>query len=156
MVYVSTPNVLAKQSTQSLQIANFFFPFLPEKSTLCPVITLKAYEEGTSLEWDKVANLLDQATQWLWPLVQWLAGLKAVLTAAGIGTTILSAHSTRGHRRKVGITANDILKAADWSSGSVFRSFIINHLTIRLMVELFCPIQLQTTPLIRETKHSEV
>ena len=53
--------------------------------------------------------------------------LKAVLTAAGIDTAIFSTHSTTGESScaaaKVGITTNDILKAADWSSESVFQKF---------------------------------
>ena len=41
------PNTLAKQSRQGFQIANFFFPSLPGNPLLCPVTTLKAYEERT-------------------------------------------------------------------------------------------------------------
>ena len=39
------PNTLAKQFGQGSQIANFFFPSLPGNPLLCPVTTLKAYEE---------------------------------------------------------------------------------------------------------------
>ena len=53
--------------------------------------------------------------------------LKAVLTAAEIDTALFSVHSTTGASScasaKVGITTNDILKAADWSSESVFQKF---------------------------------
>ena len=36
------PNVLAKQSRQGSQTANFFFPSFPGNPTLCPVMTLKS------------------------------------------------------------------------------------------------------------------
>ena len=53
--------------------------------------------------------------------------LKSVLSAAGIDTAIFSAHSIRGAfssaAANVGITTNDILKAANWSSESVFQRF---------------------------------
>ena len=62
--------------------------------------------------------------------------LKSVLTAAGIDTAILSAHSTReassSAAANVGITTSNILKAADWSSESVFQKF---HLKICHLVE---------------------
>ena len=53
--------------------------------------------------------------------------LKSVLSAAGINTAIFSAHSTGGASSSaaanVGITTNDILKATNWSSESVFQRF---------------------------------
>ena len=123
------PNVLAKQSRQGSQIAHFFFPSLPENPTLCPVMTLKAYEDRTKPIRDNEPRLF---ISFIKPykavtsssVARWL---KAVLTAAGIDTAIFSAHSTRGASSsaaaKVGITTNDILKAADWSSESVFQKF---------------------------------
>ena len=41
------PNTLAKQSRQGSQIADFFFSSPPENLILCPVTTLRAYEERT-------------------------------------------------------------------------------------------------------------
>ena len=53
--------------------------------------------------------------------------LKSLLEAAGIDTSVFTAHSVRGTSSSVaanlGITTNDILKAADWSSESVFERF---------------------------------
>ena len=53
--------------------------------------------------------------------------LKSLLEAAGIDTTVFTAHSAQGASSSaaanLGITTNDILKAADWSSESVFQRF---------------------------------
>ena len=53
--------------------------------------------------------------------------LKDVLQQAGIDIWIFGAHSIRGASSSgaatAGVTTNDILKAADWSSESVFRNF---------------------------------
>ena len=53
--------------------------------------------------------------------------LKSLLEAAGIDTSVFTAHSVRGASSSVaanlGITTNDILRAADWSSESVFQRF---------------------------------
>ena len=52
---------------------------------------------------------------------------KALLEAAGVDTSIFNAHSVRGasstSAANMGITTNDILKAADWAFGSVFQKF---------------------------------
>ena len=46
---------------------------------------------------------------------------------AGIDTSVFKAHSTRGAATtaaaNAGITTDDILKAADWSSDTVFKRF---------------------------------
>ena len=53
--------------------------------------------------------------------------LKTILEQSGIDTTIFKAHSTRAASVSAatqrGITTNDILQAADWSSDSVFHRF---------------------------------
>ena len=50
--------------------------------------------------------------------------LKSVLSAAGIDTTIFSTRgASSSAAANVIITTNDILKAANWSSESVFRRF---------------------------------
>ena len=53
--------------------------------------------------------------------------LHEVLRLAGIDVSVFSGHSVRGESTSAaaaaGITTNDILKAADWSSDSVFRRF---------------------------------
>ena len=57
-------------------------------------------------------------------IVRWL---KTVLKLAGIDVSIFGAHSVRGASSStamnMGITTNDILKAADWSSKSIFQKF---------------------------------
>ena len=53
--------------------------------------------------------------------------IKTLLTKAGINTDIFKAHSVgsaaTSTAANAGITTNDILKAADWSSESVFQKF---------------------------------
>ena len=44
---VFKPTHLAKQSRSSRPMADFFFPGFPEDHLLCPVLTLKAYEDKT-------------------------------------------------------------------------------------------------------------
>ena len=96
---------------------------------ICPVETLKGYEERTAPYREGQQNLflaliklykgVTSST-----IARWL---KSLLEAAGIDTAEFSAHSVRGASSSVaanlGITTNDILKAADWSSESVFKKF---------------------------------
>ena len=53
--------------------------------------------------------------------------LRDTLQQAGIDVGIFGAHSVRGASSSAaaaaGVTINDILKAADWSSESIFRNF---------------------------------
>ena len=92
------PNVLAKQSRQGSQIANFFFPSFPTNPTLYPIMALKAYKNKTKLIRGDETKLL---ISFIKPhkavtsnsVARWL---KLVLSAAGIDTAIFSAHSTRG------------------------------------------------------------
>ena len=42
-----SPSTLAKQSKSTSQIISFFFPSLPGGSRLCPVSTVKEYENRT-------------------------------------------------------------------------------------------------------------
>ena len=52
--------------------------------------------------------------------------LKCVLGDAGIDVNMFTAHSVRGASSAAamaGVTTNDILKAADWNTDSVFRCF---------------------------------
>ena len=123
------PTSLAKQSRQSSKIANFFFPSLPEDRLLCPVTTLKAYEERTALFRGKETRLLlaiirpHQAVSSS-SVARWL---KSLLEASGIDISIFNAHSVRGASSSAaamaGVTTADILKAANWNSESVFQRF---------------------------------
>ena len=93
------------------------------------MVTLKAYEDRTApyrgdetrlfLALIKPYRAVTSST-----IARWL---KSLLEAAGIDTSVFSAHSVRGASSptaaNLGITTNDILKAADWSSESVFQRF---------------------------------
>lgn len=123
------PTVLAKQSRQGKPIEEFFFPSLPGNSNLCPVISLKAYLEKTRVVRGDETKLF---VSFIKPhkavtsssIARWL---KSTLEDAGVDTSIFGAHSTRGASvsaaSKAGITTADILKAAIWSSESVFQKF---------------------------------
>ena len=128
-----TPTKLAKQSRQTKKVTQFFFPSFPAKVSLCPVATLRAYEERTRerregkghsqlfISLIKPYNPVSSSTISRW--------LKSVLTKAGIDTSIFKAHSVRGASTSAaasaGVTTNDILNAVDWSSDSesVFQRF---------------------------------
>ena len=127
---VFLPAALAKQSAQGKPLKEYFFPSFPDNSQLCPVKTLKQYEVLTApLRPSTTTNLfialvkphkaVSSAT-----IARWL---REVLKLAGIDVSIFSGHSVRGASVSAaagaGITTNDILKAADWSSDSVFRRF---------------------------------
>lgn len=115
------PSGLAKQSRKGKTITEFFFPSFPHDSGLCPVNTLKAYESRTApyrggeqklfLALIKPYKAVTSSTMARW--------LKSLLEAAGINTSVFTAHSVRGASSSVaanlGVTKNDILKAADWS-----------------------------------------
>ena len=138
---VFTPTSLAKQSRQGKQITELFFPSFPHDPGLCPVATLKAYEERTVpvrgtesklfLALIKPFKAVMSST-----IARWL---KSLLESAGVDTSVFNAHSRRGASStaaaNMGITTNDILKVADWSSESVFQGFTINQLKILRMVE---------------------
>ena len=53
--------------------------------------------------------------------------LKETMTAAGIDTTVFKAHSVRGASSSTaankGVTTDEILEAADWSTESSFQRF---------------------------------
>ena len=53
--------------------------------------------------------------------------LKSILTSAGVDTSIFFAHSIRGAAATAasmaGITTQQVLATADWSSASTFRQF---------------------------------
>lgn len=123
------PVALSKQSRQGSYIVHFFFPSLPDDPQLCPVTTLKVYEERTCLLRGKETKLLIAIIK---PhkaitsstVARWL---KSLLEASGIDTSIFSAHSVRGASSSAaastGVSTAEILKAANWSSESVFQRF---------------------------------
>ena len=121
------PNSLSKQSRQGKSIEPFFFPSFPSNNVLCRN-TIRTYM-------NRVASLRQGETRlfiFITPykaitsssIARWL---RQMLESAGINTAIFGAHSTRGASAsaafKAGITVNDILKAANWNSESVFQRF---------------------------------
>ncbi len=120
-----TPTHLSKQSEQGRPLKDFFFPSFKQNIPLCPVTTLQAYLERTKNCRGQVTKVLIGTIK---PhgavapstIARWL---KTMLECAGIDTNIYSGHSTRGEASMGGVTTGDILKAADWSSESVFQKF---------------------------------
>ena len=112
----------------------FFFPSFPHDLQLCLVTTLKAYEELTKpfrgseeklfLSFTKPHQAVTFST-----IARWL---KSTLETAGIDTAVFTAHLVQGAASStaanMGITTNNILKAADWSSESIFQKFYYNQL----------------------------
>ena len=126
---VFVPDNLPKQARKGKPIKSFFFPVFPDNNSLCPVSTLRAYEERTSplrmgetklfLAIIKPHKAVSSST-----IARWL---KKLLEVAGIDTSVFSAHSTTGassfKASNLGVTTNEILESADWSSESVFQKF---------------------------------
>ena len=124
------PATLAKQSRQGKPLAEFFFPSFSHDESLCPVHTLRQYELATAsfrsgdqqelfLAIVKPHKPVTSCT-----IARWL---KCVLGDPGIDVSMFAAHSVRGASSSAaamaGVTTNDILKAADWSTDSIFRCF---------------------------------
>ena len=91
-----TSTALAKQSRQAKKIADFFFPVFPANDKLCPVTTLRVYQERTRdrrkdkehsrlfISLIKLYNVVTSST-----IARWL---KLVLTKSGIDTGMFKAH----------------------------------------------------------------
>ena len=130
------PIRLSKQSRSSRPITDFFFPAFQEDITICPVITLRAYESGIeqfrnisseeckselSLSWIKPHNPVTSSTICI---ARWL---KTCMADAGIDISIFKPHSVRGVTSSkaagVGVTVKDILDTTDRSSEGIFQRF---------------------------------
>ena len=123
------PSVLAKQSRQGRPIESFYFPSFHANITLCPVNTLTVYlgktkhlrggENRLFISFVKPHKAVTSSS-----ITRWL---RTVLEEAGIDSSIFGAHSTCGASTSAaargGVTLEDILKAANWSSESVFQRF---------------------------------
>lgn len=108
---------------------HMFFGAFPEDERLCAVACLKHYEgrtkehrkEGTRLFISYVKPHAPISSQ---RISKWI---KYILEDAGIDTSVFGAHSTRGAASTAaasqGITTEEILKMADWSSDSTFKRF---------------------------------
>ena len=121
------PTALSKQSRQKKHGTEFFFPGYTLDDLLCPVLTLREYESSTKLLRGSHSTLFLGVTKPHEPvcsstIARWL---KTILGKAGIDTEIFKAHSvwsaSTSAAAAAGITTNDILKAADWSSETVFQ-----------------------------------
>ena len=131
---VFRPAHLAKQSRSSKPMADFFFPSFIEDPTICPMTTLKAYEERTEsfrakLPTDAKFHLFLSYVGQHTPvssstIARWL---KCFMVEAGIDISIFKAHSVRGASCSTamgaGVTTKDILDAADWSSEGTCQRF---------------------------------
>ena len=121
---------MTPSTRQSKSLKEFFFPRFPTNERLCPVLALKEYESRTRERRESSKSQLLIGTIRPYKAVcsstvaRWL---KSVLTAAGIDTGIFKAHSVRGAASSAaanaGVTMNDILEAADWSTETVFQKF---------------------------------
>ena len=126
---VFTPSSLAKQSRPGREMKDFLFPRFTENEGLCPVKSLMLYIEKTKdqrgdnkqlfFSFIKPHNPVTSST-----IARWL---KQVMESAGIDTNIFKAHSVRSASTSAaamqGVTTEDILNAADWSTDSSFRCF---------------------------------
>ena len=118
------PCTLTKQSRQGKHIAELFFPSFPHDTKVCPVITLRAYEERTSglrsIETRLLVSLIKPHKKVTSStIVRWI---RSLLEAAGVNTSSLLGEGG-STAVNMGITTNDILKAADRSSESVYQKF---------------------------------
>ena len=133
------PAHLAKQNRSSKHIPDFFFPCFKDDPLICPVVTLKAYEERTKefrnlqsskpkthlfLSWIGEHNPVTSSSVARW--------LKETMKDAGIDVNIFKSHSVRGascsKAAGAGVTTRQILEAADWSSEGTFQKFYHRNL----------------------------
>ena len=133
------PAHLAKQNKSSKHRPDFFFPYFKDDPMICPVETLKAYEERTKefrdLKSSKPKTLL--FLSWIGEhkpvtsssIARWL---KETMKDAGVDISIFKSHSVRGatcsKAAGVGVTTRQILEAADWSSEGTFQKFYHRNL----------------------------
>ena len=133
------PAHLAKQSRSTKPMADFFFPSFDDDPTICPMVTLRAYEGRTEdfrakLSMDSRHQLFLSYVGQHTPvssstIARWF---KTFMAEAGIDISIFKAHSVRGASCSTavgaGVTTKDILDAADWSSEGTFQRFYCREL----------------------------
>ena len=108
-----------------------FFPYFKDNILLCPVQTLKVYEQKTSSfhSHSETNYLLRSFIGSHGPVSSRIVArwLKVCLKNPGVDTSKFQAHSVRAAATSKaglpGLTVEDILKAADWSSEGVFQKF---------------------------------
>jgi hypothetical protein len=156
---------LTKQSRPNHLDSEFILSAFTSNLNLCPEHTLKVYEERT-----KSFRIGEEQKQYLFlalikphrpvspsTIARWTVSL---LAKAGIDTTIFKAHSTRGaavtSAANKGVTMADILKAADWTTESVFTKFYYKPTSSSTFGLTVLNNQLQTTHVDMETEPSEI
>ena len=158
---VFLPTALAKQSRPGKPLTEFFFSNFSENHKLCPVFSLDLYLKKTAQLRGESSQLFISIIKPHHPvtsstIARWL---KETLGAACIDTSIFKAHSVRGASTSaasnLGVTTEDILKAADWSTDSSFQRFYYKPLRNTSFAKTVLS-AIQTTPLICETEPSEI
>ena len=118
---------LTKQSRQGKELKEFFFPYFPDNTKLCPVRSLLMYIRRTKvLRGDNnqlfVSLIKPHGPVTSSTIARWL---KELMTAASIDTNVFKAHSVRSASTSAatmqGVTTQDIRSAADWSTESTFQ-----------------------------------
>ena len=123
----------SKRVTVNKPFHNFRIARFQANRNLCPVRTLQEYLNRTSHLRDNadssMTQLLLSYSKPYHPVVSSTVArwLKTVLKEAGIDTSCFKAHSTRGASTSAaaaaGVTTQDIMKTADWSSATTFANF---------------------------------
>ena len=123
----------SKRVTVNKPFHNFRIARFQANRNLCPVRTLQEYLNRTSHLRDNadssMTQLLLSYSKPYHPVVSSTVArwLKTVLKEAGIDTSCIKAHSTRGASTSAaaaaGVTTQDIMKTADWSSATTFANF---------------------------------
>ena len=127
------PSCLSKQSRPGNPPKPFLFPSFLADIRLCPKQTLLQYISRTEsfrptdsgqknnlfISYIKPHNPITSSS-----IARWITSM---LKLAGIDTETFKAHSTRSASASAaasaGLTTNQIMEAADWSSESVFQRF---------------------------------
>ena len=128
VLFVITQLTKSRRSGPPLQA---FYPEFAANAKLCPLLTLKVYEQRSEGFRGKngPANLFIAVRKPHKPVKSITIGhwIKNVMKLAGIDTNIFSAHSTCGaatsKAKSVGLPVAEILRAANWSSSSTFCHF---------------------------------
>ena len=125
------PSSLAKQSRPSKPNAPFVFPAFPADKNLCPKEALSEYVSRTEsyrgtgsdrktklfLSYIKPHDPISSSS-----IARWIL---AMLSLAGTDTNNFKAHSVKSASASAaasaGVTTNQIMEEADWSSESVFQ-----------------------------------
>ena len=123
------PSDLSKQSRQGKDLKQFFFPQLSYNQKHCPVFSQENYIHATQPLQGDSSHLFTSFIKPHHPITsptvaRWL---KEVIHEAGIDTSIFKTHSTRASSTSaaanLGISTNEILKVADWSTSYTFQRF---------------------------------